>query len=235
MAQLGYVFNINKGIVHRICSKGMRDFEVHIGHPNLLSTEQKKEVIQHIITSFQRDCPISPKQIRVFVGEQFNKGASRRWLWHFVRRHSDRLDHAKAYPQEDTRVNVTKELARKHVTNLLQHVQNVPTELIFNLDQVGCQEWADRKPRAVIIPHQSQPIRVEYSVPRAEKRISCITTISMAGDTLMPLLVIHRKTIDDAVWEEGWRDGQDFLLRSNDTSYVTRDIFKEYLSSAFLR
>jgi hypothetical protein len=57
----------------------------------------------------------------------------------------------------------------------------------------------------------------------------------MAGDTLMPLLVIHRKTIDDAVWEEGWRDGQDFLIRSNDTSYVTRDIFKEYLSSVFLR
>jgi hypothetical protein len=52
----------------------------------------------------------------------------------------------------------------------------------------------------------------------------------MAGDVLMPLLVIHRKTIDDAVWEEGWRDGQDFLIRSNDSSYVTHEIFKEYLT-----
>jgi hypothetical protein len=31
-----------------------------------------------------------------------------------------------------------------------------------------------------------------------------------------------------------WRDGQDFLLRSKDTSYVMRDIFKEYLTMVFL-
>jgi hypothetical protein len=51
----------------------------------------------------------------------------------------------------------------------------------------------------------------------------------------MPLLVIHRKTIDEDVWLGGWRDGQDFLLRSNDTSYVTGDIFPEYLTVVFLR
>jgi hypothetical protein len=56
----------------------------------------------------------------------------------------------------------------------------------------------------------------------------------MTGDPLMPLLVIYRKTIDDVVWEEGWRNGQDFLVRSNDTSDATQDIFKEYLTSVFL-
>jgi hypothetical protein len=57
----------------------------------------------------------------------------------------------------------------------------------------------------------------------------------MAGNVLMPLLVIHRKTVDDAVWEDGWRDGQDFLIRSNDTSYVTHQIFEEYLRDAVLK
>jgi hypothetical protein len=132
-------------------------------------------------------------------------------------------------------MNVTKEIARRHMADLERHVQNVPAEPIFNFDEVGSQDWGDRKPRAVIVPHQSRRVRVKSSVPRAEKRISCIATISMAGNTLMPLLVIHRKTIDAAVWEEGWRDGQDFLVRSNDTSYVTRDIFKEYLTIVFLR
>jgi hypothetical protein len=33
----------------------------------------------------------------------------------------------------------------------------------------------------------------------------------------------------------GGRDGQDFLIRSNDTSYATRDILKEYLTIVFLR
>jgi hypothetical protein len=59
--------------------------------------------------------------------------------------------------------------------------------------------------------------------------------MSMASDPVMALLIIHPKTIDQAVWEEGWRDGQDFLIRTNDTSYLTRDIFKESLTSVFLK
>jgi hypothetical protein len=75
---------------------------------------------------------------------------------------------------------------------------------------------------------------IEYAVSCKEKHITCIATISMASDALMPLLVIHRRTIDAAVWEEGWRDGQDFMIRSNDTSYVTRPIFTEYVTSMIL-
>jgi hypothetical protein len=70
----------------------------------------------------------------------------------------------------------------------------------------------------------------EYAVFRKEKRIICITTISMAGDVLMPLLVILRKTIDNTVWEDGRRDGHDFMIRSNDTASVTSSVFTEYLT-----
>jgi hypothetical protein len=57
----------------------------------------------------------------------------------------------------------------------------------------------------------------------------------MAGDTLMPPLVLHRKTVDETVWEEGRRNGQDFLLYSKDTSSLIRDIFKDYLRKGFLK
>jgi hypothetical protein len=57
----------------------------------------------------------------------------------------------------------------------------------------------------------------------------------MAGDVLMPLLVIHRKTGDDAVCEDGWWDRQDFLIRSNNTSYVARPIFKEYIRDVVVK
>jgi hypothetical protein len=67
-------------------------------------------------------------------------------------------------------------------------------------------------------------------VVRKEKCLICITTISMAGDALMPLWVILRKTIDNAVWEDGRRDGQDFMIRSNDRASVTSSVFTEYLT-----
>jgi hypothetical protein len=235
LAQIGSIFNINKGTVHRIRAQGIVDYETSIGHPTLLSPSDEDQVIEQIRTAFDGGSPLSPKQLREHVRETFAKRATRGWVWHFVRRHSEDLEHAKAYPQESGRMTVTKEIARTHVANLVNYVQDTPTELVFNIDEVGSQEWADRKPRRVIVPHQERRQRIQYSVPRSQKRISCIAGISMAGDTLMPLLVIHRKTIDEDVWLEGWRDGQDFLLRSNDTSYVTRDIFKEYLTSVFLK
>jgi hypothetical protein len=131
-------------------------------------------------------------------------------------------------------MEVSKEIARTHIRNLERYVKDVSTELILNIDEVGCQEWSDRKKRDVIIPHQERLCRIEYAVPRKEKCITCITTISMAGDALMSLLVIRRRRIDAAVWEEEWRDGQDFMIRSNDTSYVTRPIFTEHVISVIL-
>jgi hypothetical protein len=131
-------------------------------------------------------------------------------------------------------MNVTTEIARTHIMNMENHVNDVLTELIFNIDEVGSQEWADRKLRKVIIPRQLRSVRIEYSVPKSQKRMNCIAVISMAGDIPMPLPVIHRKSIDCAIWEEGWREGQDFFIRSNDTSHVTRDIFNEYSTKVIL-
>jgi hypothetical protein len=96
-------------------------------------------------------------------------------------------------------MHVTKDMCEIHLRNLERYLQNVLTELILNLDEIGSQEWSDRKKREIIIPHQTSPRMLEYSVPRKEKRISCITTIPMAGDLRMQLLVIHLKAVDDAV------------------------------------
>jgi hypothetical protein len=44
---------------------------------------------------------------------------------------------------------------------------------------------------------------LEQDVSRKEKRIDCITAISMTSDVSIPRLVIHRKIITVAIWEEG--------------------------------
>jgi hypothetical protein len=131
-------------------------------------------------------------------------------------------------------MEVSKEIAKTHPINLERHVKDVPTELILNVDEVGRQKWSGRKKPDLIIPHQERLCRIEYAVSRKGKRINCITTISMASDALMPLLVIHQKTIEAAVQEKGWRDGQDFMIRSSDSSSVARPIFTEYVTSVIL-
>jgi hypothetical protein len=131
-------------------------------------------------------------------------------------------------------MEVSKEIVRTYIRNLERYVKDVSTELILTVDEIGCQEWSDGKKRDGIIPHQERPCRIVYAVSPKEKCITCIPAISMTGHALMPLLVINWRTIDAAVWEEGWRDGLDFMIRSNDTSYVTRPILTEYVTSVIL-
>jgi hypothetical protein len=86
-----------------------------------------------------------------------SKRASRGSASHFVCRHSEKLEHGKVYPQEDAPIRTANEIARIYVANLTDHAQDVPTELIFNMDEVGSQDWTDRKARSVMILHQNQP------------------------------------------------------------------------------
>jgi hypothetical protein len=233
-AQVGYIFNVNQGIVHRVRSQAMREIERDTGRPPILQPDQEAELIAYIPGSFQDGPPLSEASPPVCV-RNLRKGSLVFMDMAASVTLPGGLQRATSHPQEDTRMQVTKDMCKIHVRDLELYVQNVPTELILNLDEVGSQEWSGRKKRDVIIPHQPSPRRIEYSVPRKEKRISCIATILMAGDVLMPLLVIHRKSADDAVWEDGWRDEQDFLIHSNDTSYVTRPIFKEHIRDIFLK
>jgi hypothetical protein len=121
---------------------------------------------------------VSPKQIRAYVANAFGKQVSSSWTWRFVKRHEEELQRATAHPQENIRMEVSKEIARTQIRNLERYVKDISTKLILNVDEIGCQEWSDRKKRDVIIRHQERPCRIEYAVSR-KKRITCITTISM--------------------------------------------------------
>jgi hypothetical protein len=60
---------------------------------------------------------------------------------------------ATGYPQENIRMEISKEIARTHIRNREGYVKDAPTERILTVDEVGCQEWSGRKKRDVIIPH----------------------------------------------------------------------------------
>jgi hypothetical protein len=55
-------------------------------------------------------------------------------------------------------MKVSKEIAKAHVRNLEQYVKTIRTEPFSNVDEVGLQEWADRKERNMMIPHQREII-----------------------------------------------------------------------------
>jgi hypothetical protein len=119
------------------------------------------------------------------VSEKREQETFRRSGRRFVQCHSNRLQDAIAYPQEDARVKVMNDITRRDVADRTESVKNVPIELIFNLHDVGCQEWADQNAGQIITTDHIESVGIEYSAPWQEKRINCIATKLMAVDTLM--------------------------------------------------
>jgi hypothetical protein len=67
------------------------------------------------------------------------------------------------------------------------------------VDKVRSEAWADGKPKKVFSPAIWAEEKFHYALKRGGRRVSPGVTISMAGDMLTPLYVIHWRTIDGAM------------------------------------
>ena len=76
-----------------------------------------------------------------------------------------------AHPQDEKRLNVSKETAKMHISNLLKYVNNIPTELILNLDEASSSDWQDKRSKKVIVPYGLSNERIEYAVKDAQKKL----------------------------------------------------------------
>jgi hypothetical protein len=56
-AQVEYIFNVNKGIIHRVRSQAMREIEHDTSRPPILQPDQEVELIAYITSRFQDGSP----------------------------------------------------------------------------------------------------------------------------------------------------------------------------------
>jgi hypothetical protein len=87
---------------------------------------------------------------------------------------------------------------------VIDFVQDIHTELIFNMDEIGWEEWADRKLKKVFIPTVRPEKTVHHAVKRGGRRGTAIVTISMAGNGLTQVVVIDRALL---IARYGRKDG----------------------------
>jgi hypothetical protein len=117
-----------------------------------------------------------------------------------------------------------------YISHFEKQIQDIPIELIFNLDEICAEEWTDCKLRGIIILHLKILHWFEFAIFRLQKYISCIAAISIVEDTIVILVVIHGTTNDAAMTKKEWRDSQHLLIRSNNMLYRTWEIFKKYIT-----
>jgi hypothetical protein len=133
---------------------------------------------------------------------------------------------------EEHRPAITPDAIVDYLRRAIEGIDGLPTHFIFNTDEMGHQEWADRHEQTGFVPAYHVGDQVGYPVSCAGKRITLVACIAADGSSLKPLVIIPRKTIDDDFRLTGLT-AEKVMTRSQSKGYVDVKIFETWLVAIF--
>jgi hypothetical protein len=196
-----------------------------------MAREIEQQIVHWMEYSAAKRTAVTARDVREHFSRRYKFVATSGWVNSFLGRHADRLWKAKSAPQEAQRLKTPRCFLEETVRSIAQHVQGRPTELVFNLDEVGISEWDDRtvKKKNVIVPRSSRGQTVHHKINRRLNHLSVIVCMSAAGENLTP----HSVTSQDSpvvrrqLKKRGVRFDTDFILKSRAKPYINAEIVEE--------
>ena len=128
---------------------------------------------------------------------------SRKNLREFMRKQG--YSHVSAILTEEARVNVDREeLTDFYTTRLPAGVEGVHPALVFNMDEIVAEPYADRKRVKVLVQERlNHGNGMEVGVQRRMHRCTLVVCIALDGSRLKPAIITKSKTLNTRVFESG--------------------------------
>jgi hypothetical protein len=95
---------------------------------------------------------VTRTDIRNYCREVCKFQVSRGSVDSLISPHADELTEKKSSPQQETRLQVPRVFLEETIRMMHETIQGRPSELVFNLDEVGISDWEDRKPKKAVVP-----------------------------------------------------------------------------------
>jgi hypothetical protein len=106
-----------------------------------LSEDREQEIVAWISKYAAKSRPITRRDLRERVAAEYGVPTPRGWVNSFIGGLIGDLCFAKGSPQESQRLEIPRCFLEETLACIGQFVQGRPTELVFNLDEVGISEW----------------------------------------------------------------------------------------------
>ena len=151
----------------------------------------------------------------------------------FMRNHG--YPYVSAVPTEDARVNVDREkLTSFYTRKLPAALEGVHPALVFNMDEMGAEPYADRKRVKVFVPQRlNRGNGMEVGVPRTMHRCTLVVCIGLDGSRLRPAIITRNLTVSSLVFESGY-GLENFTVYSTKTSFINGEVFERWLVEIFI-
>ena len=168
-----------------------------------------------------------------YLADQLNVFVERKTLLQFMRRHG--FECVSALPTEDVRVDVDSEaLKTLYTTTPPEVLEGVHPALVFNMDEMGAESYADKKRVNVLITSRMEHRDgMEVGVPRTVNRCTLLGCVGLDGTRVKPAIITKNKTLNSLIFESGYSP-EKLTVYSTANSFITGDVFFQWLADIFI-
>ena len=188
------------------------------GRPSVLRTIFGD--IQNFIASEVSDgCSVTMDDVMRYLQDEHGLYVRRKQLWDFLTNQGYR--YVQLVPDEAERVNLTDDaLLHFYTVDLPNAVDGKHPALVFNMDEMGAERFADRKAVFTFLPPQVEAGRdATLGVSRTSNRCTLVACIALDGTTLMPTVITKTRTVNTNVFEKGYGP-ENVALFSTKNSFI---------------
>jgi hypothetical protein len=229
--QLGTLFKRNKGSVYKIYEKTLTEMKP-CGRPPALQPPEQEAVRGFIAERWANGTPPTFDAIADFVGKDLGTVLAIDTVRHIIY-HLPGIKVVTGKPMERERVEVKPEELVEFYGRLRSVMTGLPADLVFNLDEAGYEEWADRTDIKVIVPESYDRDTVDVPYDRSYSRSSMLVCISAAGSALPPLIIVQRATTEQELYEVGYTPDK-VRLAHQENAFINTELFNAWVLAVFL-
>ena len=168
-----------------------------------------------------------------YLSDQHSVFVDRTTLLQYMKRNG--FAYVSALPTKDVRVDVDREaLKTLYTTTLPEVLEGVHPALIFNMDEMGAERYADKKRVNVLIPSRMEHRDgMEVGVPRTVNRCTLLGCMGLDGTRVKPAIITNNKTLNSLIFESGYSP-EKLTVYSTTNSFITSDVFFQWLTDIFI-
>jgi hypothetical protein len=174
---IGRILGIDKGLARRqfkwviAYSNG----PAPNGRPSILSQEQCNPLIKAISQVYATRVPWTIVDVNAHIEEHFRVHLTKHTIHELLKRDA-RVMSCRGIPIEDRRTEVTSEEISDFFRRAIETIDGVPSHFVFNMDEMGHQDWANRAEQVCVVPSTHKSDHVYLPVSHASKRITLMAS-----------------------------------------------------------
>ena len=202
------------------------------GRPSEIG-EVFEQIKNFIKNETENDHSVTLSVLMEYVTNDLHVNTTKKSLLQFMKNHD--FSYVTGSPTEDTRVNLDLEkLEAFYKVTLPESLRGVHPSIVFNMDEMGAERYADKKPVKVFLPKsRNRRRRIAIGVPRKPHRCTLMACIALDGSTLKPAIITKNKMVSSVLFRRGYGP-RNIKLYHTKNSFVTCDVFERWLKEILI-